>query len=76
MKPTAIVASMRSALARPHQHARLPGWRAEALRTTFWVVPPTLLIVVAVVLFVVTFEIDLAAFHGHLSPPARVGQDR
>ena len=50
---------------------RLPSWRWEALRTTFWVVP-TLLIVVAVVLFVVTFEIDLAAYHRHLSLPTWV----
>ena len=38
---------------------RLPSWRRDALRTTFWVVP-VLLIAVAVILFVVTFEIDLA----------------
>jgi uncharacterized membrane protein len=47
---------------------RTPNWRIEALRTTFWVVP-TLLIVVAVVLFAVTFEVDLAAYHHHLSLP-------
>jgi uncharacterized membrane protein len=47
---------------------RLPSWRWEALRTTFWVVP-TLLVVVAGVLFVITFEIDLAAYHGHLILP-------
>ena len=47
---------------------RLPGWRREALRTTFWVVP-TLLIAVACVLFAVTVEIDLAAFHHHLALP-------
>ena len=47
---------------------RLPNWRREALRTTFWVVP-TILIVVAVALFVVTFEIDLAAFHHDLTLP-------
>jgi uncharacterized membrane protein len=47
---------------------RLPSWRWEALRTTFWVVP-TVLIVVASILFVVTFEIDLAAYHHHLSLP-------
>lgn len=50
---------------------RLPSWRREALRTTFWVVP-TLLIVVAVLLFIVTFEIDLAAYHHRLSLPAWV----
>jgi uncharacterized membrane protein len=51
-----------------HGPSRLPGRRREALRTTFWVVP-TLLIVVAVLLFVLTFEIDLAAFHHRLSFP-------
>ncbi len=47
---------------------RLPSWRRDALRTTFWVVP-VLLIAVAVLLFVVTFEIDLAAYHHHLTLP-------
>ncbi len=48
--------------------AALPGWRREALRTTFWLVP-TLLVVVAAVMFVVTFSIDLAAYHGDLTLP-------
>ncbi len=52
-------------------HLRLPSWRREALRTTFWVIP-TILIVLAVMLFVLTFEIDLAAFHGRLSLPTWV----
>jgi uncharacterized membrane protein len=47
---------------------RLPGWRWDALRTTFWVVP-TLMIVVAALLFLVTFEIDWAAYHHHLTLP-------
>jgi uncharacterized membrane protein len=47
---------------------RLPSWRWEALRTTFWLVP-TLLVFVAVLLFLVTFEIDWAVFHKHLSLP-------
>ncbi|MGO8871143.1 MAG: DUF2254 domain-containing protein [Acidimicrobiales bacterium] len=47
---------------------RLPSWRRDALRTTFWVVP-VVLIVVAVGLFVITFEIDLAAFHHRLTLP-------
>jgi uncharacterized membrane protein len=47
---------------------RLPSWRWEALRTTFWVVP-TLLIIAATLLFVVTFELDLAAYHHHLDLP-------
>jgi uncharacterized membrane protein len=50
------------------RHLQLPSWRREALRTTFWVVP-ALLIAVAVVLFVATFEIDFAAFHHHLTLP-------
>jgi uncharacterized membrane protein len=48
---------------------RLPSWRWEALRTTFWLVP-TLLIVVVTVLFVVTFSVDLAAFHRDFTLPA------
>ena len=38
------------------------------MRTTFWLVP-TILVVVAGVLFAVTFEIDLAAYHRHLTLP-------
>ena len=47
---------------------RLPSWRREALRTTFWLVP-TMLVVVAGLLFAVTFEIDLAAYHRELTLP-------
>jgi uncharacterized membrane protein len=47
---------------------RLPSWRWEGLRTTFWLVP-TLLVLVAGLLFLVTFEIDWAVFHKHLSLP-------
>jgi uncharacterized membrane protein len=47
---------------------KLPSWRREALRTTFWLVP-TALVVVAGLLFVVTFEIDLAAYHRELTLP-------
>ncbi len=50
---------------------RLPSWRRDALRTTFWVIP-LLLIAVAVLLFVATFEIDLAAYHHHLTLPVWV----
>ncbi len=46
----------------------LPSWRWEELRTTLWVIP-SLLILLAVVLFAVTFSIDLAAFHHHLTLP-------
>ena len=47
---------------------QLPSWRWEELRTTLWVVP-SLLIVAAVLLFLVTFFIDLSAFHKHLTLP-------
>jgi uncharacterized membrane protein len=47
---------------------KLPSWRLEEFRTTFWVVP-SVMVVVAVLLFIVTFEIDLAAYHHHLSLP-------
>ena len=47
---------------------QLPSWRWEELRTTFWVVP-SILIVVSVLLFLVTFEIDVAAYHDpHILP--------
>ncbi len=46
----------------------LPSWRWEALRTTFWFVP-ALLIVVATVIFVVTFAVDVAAYYHHLQLP-------
>ncbi len=48
---------------------QLPSWRWEELRTTLWVVP-SILVVVSALLFVVTFEIDLAAYHHHLNLPA------
>ena len=47
---------------------QLPSWRWEELRTTLWVVP-SILVVVSVLLFVVTFEIDVAAYHDHLTLP-------
>jgi uncharacterized membrane protein len=47
---------------------KLPSWRWEELRTTLWVVP-SMLIVVSVLLFVVTFEIDVAAYHHHINLP-------
>ncbi len=48
---------------------QLPSWRWEELRTTLWVVP-SILIVVSVLLFLVTFQIDVAAFHDHLTLPS------
>lgn len=47
---------------------KLPSWRWESLRTTLWLVP-TILVLVAGLLFFVTFEIDWAAYHGHLELP-------
>jgi uncharacterized membrane protein len=47
----------------------LPSWRWEALRTTFWLVP-TILVFVAALLFLLTFEIDLAAYHRHIRLPS------
>jgi len=41
---------------------QLPSWRWEELRTTLWVVP-SILVVVSALLFIVTFEVDVAAFH-------------
>ena len=48
--------------------ASLPSWRREELRTTLWLVPAAL-VAGAVVLFVVTYELDLAASHHHLALP-------
>ena len=47
---------------------KFASWRWEALRTTFWLVP-TVLVVVAGVLFAVSFEIDWAAYYRHLTLP-------
>jgi uncharacterized membrane protein len=47
------------------------AWRREALRTNLWLVP-TVEIVVAVVLFVVTYALDRAAYDGTLSLPSFV----
>jgi uncharacterized membrane protein len=47
---------------------RLPGWRGEALRTTFWLVP-CIMVVAAALGFAITFAIDLEAFHHHLTLP-------
>jgi uncharacterized membrane protein len=47
---------------------RLPSWRWEALRATFWFVP-TVLVVVAVLVFIATFAIDVAAYYGHIHLP-------
>jgi hypothetical protein len=41
---------------------KLPSWRWQELRTTLWVIP-SILVVVSVLLSLVTFEVDVAAFH-------------
>lgn len=48
--------------------SRLPSWRWEALRATFWFVP-TVLVVVAAAIFVATFSIDVATYYGHIHLP-------
>ena len=47
---------------------KLPSWRWEALRTTFWMAP-TVMVLIAGVLFVVTLEIDWAAYNHHVHLP-------
>ncbi|MGO9559358.1 MAG: DUF2254 domain-containing protein [Acidimicrobiales bacterium] len=47
---------------------KLPSWRWEELRTTFWLVP-AVLVAAAVVLFAITVSIDFAAFHHHVALP-------
>jgi uncharacterized membrane protein len=46
----------------------LPSWRWEALRTTFWFVP-TVLIVVAILVFILTFSVDVATYYHHIQLP-------
>ncbi|MGA2527839.1 MAG: DUF2254 domain-containing protein [Acidimicrobiales bacterium] len=50
------------------RHRKLASWRWEALRTTLWLVP-SVLVVVAGLLFFVTYEIDWAAYYGHITLP-------
>jgi uncharacterized membrane protein len=63
-----------------HSHAELPvmrglpvafesGWRREALRTNLWLVP-TIEVVAAVGLFVLTLLLDRAVYSGTLTIPA------
>ena len=47
---------------------KFASWRWEALRTTFWLVP-TVLVVVAGCSSSPRFEIDWAAYYGHLTLP-------
>jgi uncharacterized membrane protein len=53
--------------ARPH----LSEWRRELLRTNLWVVP-TVEVVVALVLFVVTYQLDRASYRHDLTLPSWV----
>ena len=46
-------------------------WLREELRTNLWVVP-AVLVVVAVALFIVTYQIDQAAYHGSITLPSWV----
>jgi uncharacterized membrane protein len=46
-------------------------WRRDALRTNLWLVP-VIEVVAAVVLYLITHAIDLAAFHGTLTLPSWV----
>jgi uncharacterized membrane protein len=50
---------------------RVEHWRTEALRTNLWVVP-AILIVIAVVLFAITYSIDQTVAGGGLALPAWV----
>jgi len=52
----------------------LPAWRREALRTTLWIVP-TVLVVVVAALFAVTYGLDRAAYRGDLTLPSWIHQD-
>jgi uncharacterized membrane protein len=59
--------SRRPRRSRFSQHV-LPDWRREELLTTLWLVPAAL-VVGAVILFVVTYELDLAVSHHHIALP-------
>jgi uncharacterized membrane protein len=59
--------SRRPRRSRFSQHL-LPDWRREELLTTLWLVPAAL-VAGAVVLFIVTYELDLAVSHHHLALP-------
>ncbi len=50
------------------QRLRRLGWQREELRTTLWLVP-TVLVVASLGLFVITYAVDSAAYHHHLSYP-------
>ena len=48
---------------------KLPNWRWEALRTTLWFVP-AVLIVLGTLIFIVTFQIDVAAYFHQIELPS------
>ena len=50
------------------QSKGLPNWRWEALRTTLWFVP-SILIVFGILVFLITFNIDVAAHFDHIQLP-------
>jgi uncharacterized membrane protein len=50
---------------------RPSAWRRDALRTNLWVVP-TVEVVAAFGLFIATYELDQAAYHGDFSMPSWV----
>ena len=50
---------------------RLSGWRREALRTNLWFVP-SLMVVLAVLLFILTYALDRSANQGGLALPGWV----
>ncbi|HVN50299.1 MAG TPA: DUF2254 family protein, partial [Acidimicrobiales bacterium] len=47
------------------------SWLGEELRTNLWVVP-AILVFAAVLLFLVTYRIDQAAYHGTITLPSWV----
>ena len=59
----------RSARRRGMLRRRVPGWRREALRTTLWVVP-TATVVIALLLFALTYQLDSRVAAGSLSLPS------
>ncbi|SPM31030.1 DUF2254 family protein [Mycobacterium terramassiliense] len=48
-----------------------PEWQREELRTNLWLVP-TILVVGALALFVLTLRLDRAAYDGRFRPPSWV----
>jgi uncharacterized membrane protein len=66
--------SRRARASRPSCHKsgarrmRRATWQHEELRTTLWLVPAGL-VVASILLFVVTYGLDVAAYQGHLAYP-------